>query len=109
MEFDYKEEQGCAVFTLSGRIHLYEIQNLREKFEEIRSRTFNKIIVDMTEVEHIDSSGLGMLIAQASRYKEKNIPFVLVGIKKNLEHLFRLTSFSTLFIKLNDVKEALKY
>lgn len=109
MEFDYREEQGCAIFILKGRVHLYEIQNLREKFDEIRSRTFNKVIIDMTEVEHIDSSGLGILIAQASRYKEKNIPFILVGIRKSLEHLFRLTSFSTLFIKLSDVKEALKY
>ncbi|MCX7997618.1 MAG: STAS domain-containing protein [Leptospiraceae bacterium] len=109
MEFSYREENGCAIFTLSGRVHLYEIQPLRDKFEEIRSRTFNKIIVDMGNVEHIDSSGIGILIAQASRYKERDIPFILVGIRKNLEHLFRLTSFSTLFVKLHDVKEALKY
>ncbi len=109
MEFTYKEEQGCAIFILIGRVHLYEIQSLREKFEEIQTRTFNKIIVDMSNVEHIDSSGLGILIAQASRYKEKNIPFILTGIKENLQHLFRLTSFSSLFIKLSNIKEALIY
>lgn len=109
MEFSYNEENGCAIFVLAGRVHLYEIQPLRDKFEEIRSRTFNKIIIDMSNVEHIDSSGIGVLIAQASRYKERNTPFILVGIRKNLEHLFRLTSFSTLFIKLTNLKEALQY
>lgn len=109
MDLDYKEEQGCAIFILKGRVHLYEIQVLREKFEEIRSRVFNKIIVDMTAVEHIDSSGLGILIAHAARYKEKNIPFILVGIRKSLEHLFHLTAFSSLFIKLKNLKEALQY
>ncbi len=107
MELKYREENNIAIFHVIGHMHLYEMHILREKFEEIKDKTFRKIIIDMSEVEHIDSSGLGVLIAQASRYKEKNIPFILTNIPRPLEHLFRLTSFSLLFSKLPTVEDAL--
>jgi anti-sigma B factor antagonist len=109
MELKFREESETAIFELIGRVHLYEVHQLREKFDEIKEMPYRKIIIDMKDVEHIDSSGLGVLIAQASKYKERQIPFILTGIRKNLEHLFRLTSFSMLFIKLLDVKEGLEY
>lgn len=107
MELRYREEMDVAIFHLIGRVHLYEIHSMRDKFDEIKDRSFRKIVIDMKDVEHIDSSGLGVLIAQASKYREKNVPFILAGIPKHLEHLFRLTSFSMLFSKLPSVDDSL--
>jgi stage II sporulation protein AA (anti-sigma F factor antagonist) len=98
----------AGIIAVFGDINLYEIQILREEFEKIRQKDLNKIILDLTEVDFIDSSGIGLLIAQSTKFQEKKVEFILVGIKSGLEHLFRLTSFARLFKRYPEVNDALE-
>lgn len=109
MEFEYTYENQVTILELSGRVHLYEIHNLRDKFDEMKEVEIRKVIVDLSKVDHIDSSGLGLLIAQASRYKDKDIPFIITGVNPAIEYLFKLTSFSKIFKRLATIQDAKEF
>ena len=55
---------GASVVTLEGRIVLgEESQSLREKLKSLIAEGKKNIILNMSHVEYIDSTGLGILVA----------------------------------------------
>ncbi|MDX1957118.1 MAG: STAS domain-containing protein [Leptospiraceae bacterium] len=98
-----------AIITVDGDINLYEIQILRDEFDNVRNLELKKLIIDLTNVDFIDSSGVGLLISQSTKFQEKKVDFMLVGIKSGLEHLFRLTSFARLFKRFSKLQDAIDF
>ena len=54
-------EKGCRVFILDGRLSAEDAHKLKKLFEETRSQG-GPVVVDMSNLEYIDSSGLGALV-----------------------------------------------
>jgi len=58
------EVAGVSLVALSGRIVLGEESNaLREKLKSLIAAGKQKIVLNMAEIDYIDSSGLGALVA----------------------------------------------
>jgi len=100
-------QDKSGIIKISGNVNLYELYMIRDSFEEFQEKALEKVILDLSEVDYIDSSGIGLLIAQATKYKDKQIKFVLASINKSIEHVFRVTSFAKLFLKSPSLNEAL--
>jgi anti-anti-sigma factor len=109
LEFEYTYDNQVAILELVGSVQLYEIHNLRDKFDDMKELEIRKVIVDLSRVDHIDSSGLGLLIAQASRYKEKGVPFIVTGVNHSIEYLFKLTTFLKIFKRLPTIQDAKEF
>ena len=57
------EEVGKAcVVRLGGELDLYNAQDVREALNEATSDSHQRIVVDLGEVEFVDSTALGVLI-----------------------------------------------
>jgi len=54
-------EKGCRVFILDGRLSAEDAHKLKKLFEETGSQG-GPVVVDMSNLEYIDSSGLGALV-----------------------------------------------
>ncbi len=107
MKVEHFIQDKSGVIKISGNVNLYELYMLRDSFEEFQEKSLEKVILDLSEVDYIDSSGIGLLIAQATKYKDKQIKFVLASINKSIEHVFKVTSFAKLFLKSPSLTEAL--
>jgi anti-sigma B factor antagonist len=64
MQMTGREVDGVFVVTLEGRIVLgEESHSFREKLKRVLAEGKKKIVLNMADIKHIDSSGLGALLA----------------------------------------------
>ena len=80
--------------------------------EEIKNYLVDKgiyfLIIDLNEVECIDSSGLGMLISFFKEINEKKGQLVDIGIHDYVAKIIDLVQLGQVFIIKDDEKEALE-
>lgn len=57
----------------------------------------NRIVLDLTDVSYMDSSGLGALVSIYLSAKRQNCELKLVNLNQRLKELFRLTRLSKIF------------
>jgi anti-anti-sigma factor len=61
---------NTTVVQLGGELDLYNADQLRETFAEVGATQPARIVVDLTEVEFMDSTALGALIEARTRVPE---------------------------------------
>ena len=89
---------GASVVTLEGRIVLgEESQSLREKLKSLIAEGKKNIILNMSHVEYIDSTGLGILVALHVSAKTQGATLMLSNLGMKFNELLQLTKLVTVF------------
>ncbi len=102
MKFKTREVDGVTILDLSGRITLGEGSGtLRDAVRDLVSKGSKKILLNLDEVDYIDSSGLGELVAAYTAVKNSGGDLKLVNLTKKVSDLLVITKLATVF----DVKE----
>jgi anti-sigma B factor antagonist len=94
MEVKTLEENGVAVFQVSGEINISTSPDLRKFFEK---KTSNKVVVDLEKVTYIDSSGLATLVEMLKKTKAQGGTLGLAGMSDKVKSLFEITKLDKLF------------
>lgn len=93
-----REVDGVAVLDLSGRITLGEGSvQLRDAIRELISKGRKNILLNMGEVNYIDSSGLGELVSAYTTAKNQGASVKLLSLTKKVHDLLQLTKLYTVF------------
>jgi len=96
-----------VVLDLKGEIDLYNTPELKQAIDEHISKGKRKIIINMSDVSYIDSSGIGALVSAASNLKKYGGELKLVGLYGSVRKVFELTKLTSFFSIYRDVAEAL--
>ena len=89
---------GVSMIALSGRIVLGEESNaLREKLKSLVAGGATKIVLNMSEVDYIDSSGLGTLVAAHLSAKTAGASVRLCNLGHKFNEVMQLTKLITIF------------
>ncbi len=75
---------------LNGDIDLYNAEEFREAISGVEGR----LLLDCSELNYIDSTGLGVLV---SVFKANNSGMTIVGLKPHLYRIFELTGLTSVF------------
>ncbi len=67
-----------------------------------------KIVVSFENVEYVDSSFLGALVAVLKALLPENGKLVLINMNDDILNLFQLTRLDKIFTLKNDLEDALK-
>ncbi len=102
MKISTRQVDGVTILDLSGRIVLGEgaIQ-LRDAVKELRAMGQNYILLNLSDVNYIDSSGLGELVTAYTSVKNAGGELKLLGLTKKVHDLLQITKLYTVF----DVKD----
>jgi anti-sigma B factor antagonist len=68
----------------------------KDKLREIVVKNRKSVHLDMAQVDFMDSSGLGAMIA-VRKSLPQNLPMVLCALTPNVERVFRLTRMDSVF------------
>ncbi|MEV0895921.1 STAS domain-containing protein [Actinoplanes sp. NPDC049802] len=71
------EENGTTTLTLDGEIDILTVERVRVALGEAVEARPRRIVVDMSGVSFIDSTGLGALISGFQRARDSGIGFSL--------------------------------
>ena len=68
-----ERRDGAAVIVLAGELDLYNADEIRSAFAGVIDDTPRCVVVDMADVEFIDSTALGVLIEARSQLGENRL------------------------------------
>jgi len=92
------EVEGISLVALSGRIVLGEESTaLREKLKSLIAAGKQKIVLNMAEIDYIDSSGLGALVAAHLSAKNAGASIRLCNLGNKFHEVMQLTKLLTIF------------
>jgi anti-sigma B factor antagonist len=103
------ETNGTSVMKLDGRIVLGEEDNaLRDKLKNLIAEGKKQIVVNMSRVESIDSSGLGTLFAAHLSAKAEGASLKLCDLGCRFQEVLQTTRLATVFQVCNTEAAAVK-
>lgn len=91
-----RELKNFILFEIQGEINMFTSPVVRDKL--IQYYNGNKgIIIDLSEVYFMDSSGVATLVEGLSWSKKKNKEFILIGLGLNIYNALSLTKLENIF------------
>ena len=92
-----------TVLKLDGEVDIYTAGKLRDAVNHAVEEGNSRIAVDLAEMEFMDSSGLGVLIAALKRLKENDGELILVSPRDQMRRILKLTGLD----KILTIRESL--
>ena len=83
--------------VLEGEIDLHESPNVREALKGLIENKLNRVLVDMSAVTYIDSSGLAVLIDAMQRIQAYGGKFALFGLRDGVRTVFEIARLDQVF------------
>ena len=102
-----RTEGDSTVVSVGGEIDVYTAPKLREQLIDLVSAGNYHLIVDMEQVEFLDSTGLGVLVGGLKRVRAHDGSLQLVCTKERILKIFRITGLTKVFPIHSSVDEAL--
>ena len=97
-----REVDGVVILDLSGRITLGEGSvQLRDAVRGLIGKGKKNILLNLGEVNYIDSSGLGELVSAFTTAKNQQAEVKLLKLTRKVHDLLQLTKLYTVF----DIKD----
>jgi anti-sigma B factor antagonist len=91
-----------TIVDLSGRITLGEASVVvRDVINDLMGNGNKKIVLNLAEVNYVDSSGIGVLVSSFSSVRKQGGELKLVNITKRIRDLLQITKLYSLF----DIKD----
>ncbi|MEJ9232673.1 anti-sigma factor antagonist [Peribacillus butanolivorans] len=91
---DVNELNTEFIVKLKGEIDAYTAPKLRESLFPISEQDNVSIIIDLTEVSYMDSTGLGVFVGAFKSIRAHNGEFTLIGLSERLRRLFDITGLA---------------
>lgn len=96
MKVYFKEDNDILRGFVEGEIDAYTAPQLREGLDAVEVQQGANIEVDLTNVNYIDSTGLGVFVAFYKRVQREGGDVRLVGLSERIQRLFEITGLSEL-------------
>ncbi|NWG00469.1 MAG: STAS domain-containing protein [Thermoanaerobaculaceae bacterium] len=98
MQLKRREEQGVTVLEVQGTIKLGEsAQQFTRELESIFRTTKGGVLLDLSEIDYVDSTGIGELVGHLQKFSQAQRKMVLFRPHKRIESLLKLTRLDTIF------------
>jgi len=97
LEIGEHQVEGVTVLALKGRITVGEVTPVREKITQLLAEGRNKIVLDLANVDYIDSTGLGNLVISFTQVQKTGGALKLLNLNKRNVELLALTRLHTIF------------
>lgn len=92
-----KIDEGLQLITMSGEMDLYNAKDLKDAVNAIMAESPVGIVVDLAELEYIDSSGISALLYTFTQTKARSIGLCFINIRGSVRKVIELTSLSGFF------------
>ena len=99
--------ERITVIEVTGRVDTYRVSELRAQLQEAMKVKPSYLVVDMSEVEFIDSSGLAALVYGMKSCREDGGNLCLCNPQRSIRMILELTRLDTAFDIFSDETEAI--
>jgi len=93
------------VVDLRGEVDLASAPQFRRSLHDLIDQGHKRIALDLSNLEFMDSTGLGVLIGCLKRLKEADGDLVLAGVQPAVARVFEVTGLDRIFT----IRESLEH
>lgn len=106
MRYEVSRLNEKILLKLEGDIDIAVAPQLREVLEKIIGEGVKKIVIDITNVPFIDSTGLGLFVNAYKKVNQRGGWVAFVGASRAIRKIFQLTKLEVLFKFCDTIEEA---
>ena len=95
--FRTTEHPRYSVLVVGGQLDLYGAPTMRRHLQQMYDAGRNQVIVDLSAVDFMDSSGLSVLVGALKALRERDGTLRVVATSRHIQQLFQVTGLSKVF------------
>ena len=105
LEIELTQDEGNWVLGLAGELDYSECSSFRTYIDRILKSAPPATIVNLSSLEYLDSSGLGLLLSLSKEYGSQGGKLVLIT-NETVDNILSLTRLNAIFSIAGDEEEA---
>lgn len=112
MDFSFQQNilDDVVVFKLQGKLmEKYQANDLINKLETELINNHKKFVLDLEELEYLNSSGIGVLISLYTKVRNHAGELILSNISEQVKKLILISKLNSVFIIKENTDEAKNY
>ena len=106
MALEITEQDGATIVALSGDVDLQTSPEVRQGLLECLEK-HDKVVVDMSQVNYIDSSGVASLVKAFQVSRKKGSSFALAHISAAALRVLNLARLDKVFSIFENIEDAI--
>ena len=91
LSLDQSEMEGASIVRPVGEVDVFTAPLLRERLVELVEGGARRLIVDLSEVSFLDSTGLAVLVGVWQRMRNHDGFFAVAAANERIERVLRTT------------------
>ena len=99
---------AVSILDCSGEVDLYSSTHLREMLVKELNGSVPSVLINMTDISYIDSSGIATLLEGLQLSKKTQKRFGLYGLRKNARSVLALARLDKVFTIWESEQEAVE-
>lgn len=107
MELKIRKTGTNYIIDVNGEMDLYNSYKLKELVMKMLEKKVERFIINLENVDYIDSSGIGALIYICSTIKKQGNKLVITNIHGSVKKVIELTKLMGYFPIMNSIEEAI--
>jgi anti-sigma B factor antagonist len=107
MQLKIEDKNGVAVCAIMGDIDINSSPELKKSFDQIIKAKKDKVLVNFSGVDYVDSSGLATLVEILKNMRSFGGKLKLAALSQKVLGLFEITKLNKLFDIASDEQEGL--
>lgn len=109
MKLSDREQNGIVILEPKGKIMGGpDASLLHDKLHEVMEAGKRKVVIDLSQVEWMNSTGLGILISTFTTLRNNDGELKLANVTDKIQSLLTITKLVTVFDTYDSVTEAVQ-
>lgn len=107
MNVTIDEHGEIRIVRINGRLDGTTMQLLEDEFMKLAGSGCVKFVFDMSGLDYISSAGLRVMLLAVKKTRAAGGKLALFGLNDNVNEIFRISGFSTIFSIFGSGEDAL--
>lgn len=108
MTIKLKKNNNIYVIELDGELDLYNAYKVKTLYAKMVEKGIHSIILDLENLDYLDSSGLGSIIYIFSDLKKHDGKMSICHLNGSPKNLIQMTRLDKLFLIADTIEESIE-
>jgi anti-sigma B factor antagonist len=105
-DLSVSERDGCVVLAVTGELDVATAPQLRQEAVRLTTLGHSRIVIDLSGVDFLDSTGLGVIVGVLKRARTHGGDLAVAGAENHVRKVFDITRISDVVSMYDNAEDA---
>ena len=103
------KQDDVVIITIEDELNLMTAEAVKEVFEKNFKLHNKKIIVDFSQTDFLDSTGIGLIIEMTNRLRQAGGNLAIIRMNRDVKNLFGIANLLDILTHYENLEDAINY